>query len=113
MALFQAVTGLKIDKATILIPAGNTVIADTVALADFHALKYFLVMFNDGNSINKSLELNVVKIASSVRETVSNKVGTSADLEVNGTINGTDFELELVNNEAFDLTVEFAKIKLD
>lgn len=99
-------------KTTFVIPANTESVIDQVALADFFNLKYYSVFSNSDNDNTKSMEVTVKKSALTVCHSISNRIGTGINLEINPTASGSNFEMRVRNNENYDVTMCYAKMTL-
>lgn len=94
------------------IPATSTKVVDTLPLSNFKTLKYFVIFFNSTNDITKEMEVTVKKSGSTVDSVVGNRVGVGMDLEVNPDVSGLNFEMNVVNNESFNIDMSFARMTI-
>lgn len=92
------------DQFIYTVPAGQTVVIDTLALSEFDMLKYEISMFGPSQDDVKSLSLKVQQFNGSLREQVFSKIG-SLSVSLDTVINGSDFELRAENTEAFSVGV--------
>jgi len=60
----------------------------------------------------RSLKLDVRAVDGDTEDTVYGRMGLGLSLEINTLLNGNSVELEVVNNNAFAVTVSFSKLKL-
>lgn len=92
------------DQFIVSVPAGQTVVIDSLPLADFDALKYELSIFGPTQNDVKSLSLKVQQFSGSLKDQVFSKIG-SLSVSLDTAINGSDFELRAENTEAFNVGV--------
>lgn len=98
-------------RGTAIINPAQTVAIDTVPLADFFSLRYNISLYNLANSLTKTFELNIIKVGSTLRDSISNRIGTGS-LSVNVTVVGLNAEIQITNSEVFRIDVDFAKLDL-
>lgn len=94
------------------VPSGQTSVLHSTLLSGLNALEYFISVRNADFSKNRSFKMTVTKLDVGLRDTVFAKVGSSLSYTVSAGVNGANAELNLHNNEAFDLTVSFNYIKI-
>jgi len=104
----SAVAGKKSDT----IPALTTKVIEEVPLVSFKTVKYFVHFSNLANNITKGMEVTVKKSGASVKSVVSNRIGIGIDLAVNPIVNGVNLDMSIINNEAFDIQMSFAKLTI-
>jgi len=90
------------------VTASATKVVDTVALADFKSIEYFVNVNNDANDKSKSFTLRVVNLNTSLKDSLFGKIG-SASMAIDAIINGGNMDIEITNNEIFDLGVSLTK----
>lgn len=99
-------------KATAAVSGSSTIVIDTTALADFSSLKYILSFNNDIEEVTKKYELSIVRKGSTISDSIYARLGSALNLAINSNINGSNLELEIINNETFDLSISYAKLVL-
>ena len=90
------------------IVASATKVVDTIPVSKFIAAHYIIAFENVAGTVVKTLKLSVRKDSSSVTDTVYAKVGIM-DIAINTQINGSDFELEMINSEAFNVNLKLIR----
>lgn len=95
-------------KDTVL--SSSTKIIETISLIRFSELKYFINF--EGNSEVKSMEVTVQKRGSQIFSSIGNRIGVGIDLIVNPKSNGLNFEMEITNNEGFDVALSYARLTI-
>lgn len=95
-------------KTTVL--ASTTKTIETIPLANFFGLTYVITMFNDINELTKKLELSIIKKGTDILDSISSKLG-SGDLLVDSVIVGPNLEVQITNNELFEVEVSFARLQ--
>jgi len=95
-----------------IVPASSTKIVDTVPLSKFHRLEYGLQYHDAAGPKTRSLKLVVVKDDTSVDDQVFAKQGNTINAEVNAKVTGSNFQLEIINNETFSLDLSLARLTL-
>lgn len=97
-------------KKKITVGASSTVAIDTLPLSLITGVKYFVAIKNVANAKYRSFEMNVMNANGTLKDIVSSKViSGSLNINVSAAISGTDMELQITNNEVFDLAVEFIR----
>lgn len=101
------------DKVSSSAIGSSTSVVDSIPNTDFRSLKYIVTVFNDANTAYKSFELNVLNDSGSYLETRSHRL-RAGDLNMAiGTVNNAGtFELQITNNESFDVQVEIGRLVL-
>jgi hypothetical protein len=84
---------------------------DTIALTNFNSVKYIISLYNSTNNEVKQLEIGVANHTTSVKDTLYGKVKGSLDIDINSNLVGSNFELEFINNETFDIDYTIAKVE--
>ena len=82
------------------IPAGQSVVVDSIALTEFSRLNYELSFFNDAETITKSFTFTVRKQNTTVRDQVFARLGTM-DISADSQVNAGEYNLVIANSEAF------------
>lgn len=94
---------------TIAIPAGQTVTVDSVLYSSIKSINYFVNLIKDDFTKVKSLKMTVLKINSDVRDTVYARFGNDLNCSISSLVVGSNADLIVTNNEAFDITCSFNK----
>ena len=92
------------------VPASSTKVIDTIALSSFFGLDYKLTIYNDANTVSRIYNLTIAKSGTTLKDKMS-KVGDSISVQVNANVNGSDYELEIINNEPFALDIIFSRLQ--
>jgi len=92
-------------KATLI--AGETKIVDKIPLTKFKAVDYLIAL--ESNSLSKVFKIYVRKKGSTVSDQLFAKNGDAIDIEANPIVNGSDFELQIINNEINGLNLSFVR----
>lgn len=92
------------EQFIVSVPAGQTVVIDSIPLANFDSLKYEVSIFGPTQDDVKSFSMKVQQFSGSLKEQVFSKIG-SMSISVDTFINGADFELRAQNTEAFSVGV--------
>jgi len=98
------------EKANGTVSASTTSVEDTIPLVDFNSVKYILSFSNGTNSEVKHMEVGVVNLGTSIKDSVYGKVKGSLNVHVNAVYNSPNFELEIINNETFSIEYDLAKL---
>ena len=94
------------------VSSSSTLVVDTVPLADITRLIYEFNFSANTFSDVKSLKLTLHKVDGDLEDIISSRFGGPLNLEINANVSGSDVEIELVNNESFDIDVCFLKANL-
>ena len=100
------------ERVSDTVSSSSTETVDSVANASFQSLKYIVTAFNDANTTYGSFEFNVLNNNGSYLDTVSHRLRSGLNIAVNSVNNAGTFELQITNNESFDLNIELAKLVL-
>lgn len=100
------------EKESRTLPASSTTIVNSFALTSFRGLDYVLNFKDTTSAKQKQLKLSVIKDDGTVKDTVYARLGSAISLEINSQINGSNYELAIVNNELFDVQVSLARLTL-
>lgn len=90
-------------------PSGNTSNSDTVPLAEFISLKYFVAIRNSVSGSVYSFDMRVNNENGVLNTIVSGKVGIM-DVQVNPVVVGSDMELQIVNNETDQIEINIYRL---
>lgn len=101
------------ERFSATVAASTTLVVDTLPMANFMSLEYYVTFKDQVTDEVKGLKLKVVNNAGALRDMVSEKNGAAISLEVNTAVNGTDYELRIVNNTLNGLDVEYARLTLN
>lgn len=94
------------------IPATSVKVVDRVALSSFTRLEYIVEMRDTTSNKTKGFKFSVQNDETDLSDVLTAKVGNEINIEIYAKVNGSDCEIELTNNESFDLAVSFARLKL-
>ena len=92
----------------VTVPSGQTIVVDTLPLTNFIGINYLVNLL--GNSRNKSFQLNVTKDNSDVSDVLFSICGAQLAVSVNVNNNSGNMELQIINNELFDIDVDFTRL---
>lgn len=106
---FTTVNGIW-EEVTDTVSASSSKVVDTVALADFSAIEYKVTLFNTANNKTKKFTLDVVYENSAVSDTLYAKRGSALNYGIAAAINGSNMEITVTNNEAYDLEVSLGRL---
>lgn len=90
--------------------ASSTKTVDTHALADFNSIVYHLTLYNTVQGVSKKLTVTIVDDNGTIRKVVSSKLGSTINYRVNANKVGSNLELSIVNNEAYNLDISYARL---
>jgi len=106
-------TGVSVwDKIERIAPASSSIIADTLALSSFNQVEYIINYKQVTTKREKGLKVTVVKDDSLIKEQVYAKTGAPLSIGLNTIINGSNFELQIVNSELANVEVSLARLVL-
>lgn len=94
-----------------VVSASSTKVVDTIALAKFKRAEYSLYYFSQSNNKTKTLKLVVVQTDSGLKDQLFAKGGNLLDIGITATINGSNFELTIINNESFVVDLVLTRLK--
>ena len=92
------------DQFVVKVPAGETVVIDSLPLSDFDSLSYEVSIFGPSQNNVKTLSLKILQFNGGLTEQVFSKIGSVGVLLHTG-INEANFELIAENTEAFNVGV--------
>lgn len=81
----------------------STVIIDTVPLTDLIGSKYIVAISDEIETNAQLVELNILNLTSTLRSSVFSKLNSNLDIEIDATINGSNMEVSVTNNEIFSV----------
>lgn len=91
----------------------STTAVDTIALAKFSTAKYVLSLYNTTEVNFRTVEMNVLNDGTVVRDTLLNKLfNKPMNIKINAELNGSNMELNIENNETFNIEVVVARLSL-
>lgn len=93
-----------------IIPPNSTVIVDAELLSQFENIEYSFVIKK--LTLAKTLKMLVLKADALVKDQVYSRHGDSINIELNTLSNGTDYSLQIKNNEAVSVGLVFLKTLL-
>ena len=96
----------------ITIPAGQTVIVDTIAYAKLVSLDYNISIKDTVSGKYRAFVSTVTKKNSNVSDYISDKTGDYINASVNVSLNVSDVELAVTNNEVNDISLFYLKTKI-
>jgi len=93
--------------------ATSTGAVDSIANASFYALKYIITIYNDANTAYRTFEYNVLNNNGSYKDTLNHNLKAGGlSVDVDSVNNAGTFELQITNNESYDVNIELAKLVL-
>jgi hypothetical protein len=94
-----------------LIPSSSSKVIDSISLNNFFSIEYKVTIFNETENLARSFSLLVLKSGSNVNDSLFARTG-NGDLSVSVIVNGSSAELQITNNEIFDVNVNYTTIIL-
>lgn len=98
------------DEQSKSLAASSLNVTDTIPMVAFRQVIYNINFKDSTSETYKSLKLTVTKDDNSLKDQVSNILGSPISLEINPVINGSNMELQITNNEAFIVDVRIARL---
>ena len=92
--------------------AGATEVVESIPLTNFTCVEYTICMKNAAGTLTKTLKMLARRDDMDIKDTIYAKNGDPINIEISSVQTGTDFQLTFVNNEAFSISVAFARLKL-
>lgn len=96
---------------TFVITPGNSLVVDSGVFADMLSVEYFVAMSNNAKTQIRTLKITAKKGDGDVDYVTYSNVGVMDAAPV-AQLNGANYELEVTNNEAFDVYVDLTITKL-
>lgn len=93
-------------------PGSSTSVVDSLANNSFQTIKYIIGFFNESLDSYKTVELSVLNNDGNYLESRSNRLGAGLDARIVTNNNAGTFELQIQNNETFDVSVTLARLAL-
>lgn len=90
------------------VPANSTLIVDSELLTHFENIEYTFKIKKNLDS--RSLKLSVHKSDVNVKDQVYAKTGDPINIEMNTLSDGSEYSLEIVNNESVSVGLVFLKM---
>jgi len=97
------------DLATETIAAGNTEVVITKTLADVEGMKLIVNITRSGGGKAEQFQYGLVKDDGVLKSSVYNKIGR-LKRRIIESINGSNLEISIQNNETFDFEVQISFI---
>ena len=94
------------------VPATSALVVDSIPLADFRRLEYIIEIREIGGAKSVSFKFAVMNVETDVNHQVFAKHGDSLDYEISPKVNGSECEIEIVNNETTNLGATLVRSKL-
>ena len=100
------------DKGIAQVLASSSGVIHSFPESQFRALRYVVAFYNTIENKTKTLEFIVNKESGTISTTVHNKLGKSISLGISAAIASGNLQVTVVNNETFDLEIEFGYLSL-
>lgn len=94
------------------VPAGQTLAVDSVPNDCFKAIRYQIAAENVANNAYLFRQMSALNNSGNYRDSVSDRLGSGVNLNIDFFNNAGTFELRLTNNELFDLEVSIGRLIL-
>jgi len=94
------------------VSSGVTTTLDSRPLSSFVCAYYFLCFKEQGGVKTRTLKIDIRKVDTDVEDQVYAKNGDSMNIAVTAVTVGTNMELQVQNNTAFGVDVEFTRLTL-
>lgn len=98
-------------KKKMPIQAGQTVVIDSLPAATTTRAHY-KISFTNGTNF-REFDFDLRKDSSGFVDTVTGKTGSGLSYSIESAVSGSQIEVRLENNEAFDFSLSFARILID
>ena len=85
-------------------------VIDSITLGDFNAVKYIITLYNTNEGKSRNFEITVVNSGGTLKDVVTNKLGSNFNYSVTATVNAGKMDLTLFNNENFNLEVNVGRL---
>ena len=92
--------------------AGVNTVLDFLPVANMNCAYYFICFKEQGGVKTKTLKIDIRRVDMDVEDQVYAKNGDSMNIALTAVIVGTNMELQIQNNEAFGIDVEFTRLNL-
>lgn len=99
-------------KQTFTIAAGQSLAVASKAMADLRHGEFIVNIKSTLDGKEKSLKVAVVNDESNLKDQVYSRAGAALDVDVSSQVNGSNFELVILNNESFAVSVIVAQLIL-
>lgn len=100
------------EKFDDVVSASSTKSIDTFKFTDLLKRNYEITVYNSVENKFKTFTMTVSKRNGDVSDTVYNKDGDVIDYGINAVIVGPNVELQVQNNETYNLDVSFGRLTL-
>jgi len=100
------------SDATVIIPAGQTVVVDSFEYANFTSINYNISIKESATPKHKAFALTVTKKNGDVSDYIYEKTGDPIANQVNISLSGSDVIFEVTNNEVNDLSLFYRKNRI-
>lgn len=102
------------DRVSSTVNSTSSLVVDSVSNALFQSIKFHVAIFNQANTSYRSFELNVLNNNGNYKETKSNKItGNGPNISISVVNNAGTLELQVTNNESYNLNVEIGRLILN
>jgi len=100
------------EKFTKLVPASSTIIVDSLPLTSFQQVELIINYKQTVTKRSRGLKVSMVKDDTLLEEQIYAMVGAPLAVGLNTVINGSNYELQIVNSELADVEMSFARLIL-
>lgn len=94
------------------VPAGNTQAVHSYPLATFSSMRIVICVYNKVQEKKRTFDLTISKQGAGLAWSVFGLIGDAINFITVPTVNGSNYELVITNNELYDLAVEYAYLPL-
>jgi hypothetical protein len=94
------------------VPASTTKVIETVGLSTFHNIEYILTFYNEVEGKTRKLQMTTIREGVTIKTSVHGRLGSMTGISVNGNVNAGNFELEVINNNIYQIEVSYARLTL-
>lgn len=100
------------NKLSDTVPALASKNIDSVDLADFNSLDYIITIFNDTENVARRFQVSAIREGGTIKDEIFGRMGSLSNILVNVDTSGSVANIEIVNNNSYELSVSFAKLLL-
>lgn len=104
--------GIWLKRQGFKIAAAATITVDIVPVSVFQSLKYIIVGYNIVENKRKHLEISIIKDGAGFKSQARGIINSGISMDVDELLSGSNMVLDITNNNAFEIKVDFAKLKL-
>lgn len=96
-----------------IVNTSTTSVVDTLALSSFNKIEYIITYKDLVTGEGKGLNVTVINDNGTIKESVYAITGAPLDVDLDTDINGSNYELEITNNEPNNVEVILSRLILN